>query len=61
MEISYDTKVDSSPGRCRKGSPMFWKERGKRGAAFGYLENELISACYSSTVPRGEPCNLRPD
>ena len=40
---------------------MFWEELGKWVTAFGYLENELISACYSSTVPKGDPCNLRRD
>ena len=42
-------------------NPAFWKELGKTVAAFGHLENELASACYSLTVPPADPNDLRPE
>ena len=37
----------------------FWEELGKTVAAFGYLENTLVSACYSLTEPPASPGNIR--
>ena len=41
--------------------PAFWEELGKTVAAFGYLENELTSACYALTGPPADFKNLQPD
>ena len=42
-----------------RDKPAFWEELGKTVAAFGYLENELVSACYSLTAPPANPNDLR--
>ena len=39
----------------------FWEELGRTVAAFGYLENELTSACYTLTAPPADFSNLQPD
>ena len=39
-------------------STTFWDELGKTVAAFGYLEHELMSACYSLTAPPANPNDL---
>ena len=44
-----------------RDKPAFWEELGKTVAAFGYLENELVSACYSLTAPPANPNDLRPE
>ena len=41
--------------------PAFWEELGKTVATFGYLENELTSACYLPTAPPADLGNLQPD
>ena len=41
--------------------PTFWLELGKTVAAFGYLENELTSACYALTTPPADFSDLQPD
>ena len=40
-------------------NPEFWEELGKAVAAFGYLENVLVSACYSLTAPPADPRNMQ--
>ena len=42
-----------------RDSPEFWEELGKAVAAFGYLENTLVSSCYSLTVPPADPRNIQ--
>ena len=44
-----------------KDNRTFWEELGKTVAAFGYLENELTSACYSLTAPPANPNDLMPE
>ena len=44
-----------------RDKPAFWAELGKTVAAFGYLENELVSACYSLTAPAANANDLRPE
>ena len=44
-----------------RDTPAFWEELGKTVAAFGYLENELTSACYSLTAPPAKPNDLTPE
>ena len=41
-----------------RDNPAFWEELGKAVAAFGYLENTLVSACYSLTAPPADPGNI---
>ncbi len=42
-----------------RDNSAFWEELGKAVAAFGYLENTLVSACYSLTPPPADPRNIR--
>ena len=42
-----------------RDNPAFWEELGKAVAAFGYLENTLVSACYSLTAPPADPGNMQ--
>ena len=34
-----------------RDTSTFWEELGRTVAAFGYLENELTSACYTLSAP----------
>ena len=43
------------------GSSAFWEKLGRTVAAFGYLENELTSACYTLTTPLADFSDLQPD
>ena len=42
-------------------STAFWEALGKTVAAFGHLERELTSACYSLTAPPANPNDLTPE
>ena len=42
-----------------KANSAFWGELGKTIAAFGYLEHELTSACYTLTTPPARLDNIR--
>ena len=44
-----------------RGNSTFWEELGRTVAAFGYLENELTSACYTLTAPPADFSDLQPD
>ena len=44
-----------------RGNSTFWEELGRTVAAFGYLENELTSACYMLTAPPADFSDLQPD
>ena len=46
-----------------RDTSTFWEELGRTVAAFGYLENELTSACYTLTAPPADVSDppARPD
>ena len=44
-----------------RGNSTFWEELGRTVAAFGYLENELTSACYTLTAPPADFSDFQPD
>ena len=44
-----------------RDTSTFWEELGRTVAAFGYLENELTSACYTLTAPPADFSDLRPN
>ena len=44
-----------------RDTSTFWEELGRTVAAFGYLENELTSACYTLTALLADFSHLQPD
>ena len=59
--LPIDRSVLHADWPLSRDNTAFWEELGKTVAAFGYLENELTSACYSLTAPPANPNDLTPE
>ena len=59
--LPIDRSILHADWPLSRDNTAFWEELGKTVAAFGYLENELISACYSLTAPPANPNDLTPE
>lgn len=57
--LPLDRSIMHSDWPLSRDNPAFWEELGKAVAAFGYLENTLVSACYSLTPPPADPRDLQ--